>query len=144
LVLRFRVVPREWIAPPDHDTADGELLEEDEEDESVSMLRQDTRRSTATTALERLMMRAGIVTEIAAVAEVAKVRARSEIRMEGYYPPVSELLHQEFIEILRRGYSIGAFQAFIPRYHNQHCGSSTLFFYGSACIPSSILTRTSV
>jgi len=60
--------------------------------------------STAfTTALERLMMRVGIVTEIAAVAEVAKVRARSEIRMEGYYPPVSELLHQEFIEILRVG-----------------------------------------
>ena len=38
------VVPREWIAPPDHDTADGELLEEDEEDERVAMLRQDTRR----------------------------------------------------------------------------------------------------
>lgn len=49
------------------------------------------------------MMRVGIATEIAAVAEVAKVRARSEIRMEGYYPPVSELLHQEFIEILRVG-----------------------------------------
>lgn len=26
------VVPREWIAPPDFDTADGELLEEEEED----------------------------------------------------------------------------------------------------------------
>ncbi|KAI9876076.1 MAG: hypothetical protein M1830_007400 [Pleopsidium flavum] len=42
------VVPREWIEPPDHDTAEGELLEEEEEeedeDESVSMLRQDTRR----------------------------------------------------------------------------------------------------
>ncbi|KAI9848902.1 MAG: hypothetical protein M1838_000343 [Thelocarpon superellum] len=33
------VVPREWIAPPDHDTADGELLEEDEYDERSSMLR---------------------------------------------------------------------------------------------------------
>lgn len=39
------VVPRDWIEPPDHDTADGELLEEGEEDETVSMLRQDTRRS---------------------------------------------------------------------------------------------------
>lgn len=33
------VVPREWIAPPDHDTADGELLDEDEEDERAAMLR---------------------------------------------------------------------------------------------------------
>jgi hypothetical protein len=32
------VVPREWIAPPDYDTADGELLDEDF-DESSSMLR---------------------------------------------------------------------------------------------------------
>ena len=35
------IVPREWIAPPDHDTADGELLEEleeDEEDERAAML----------------------------------------------------------------------------------------------------------
>ncbi len=37
------VVPREWIAPPDHDTADGELLE-DEEDETAAMLHQSTRR----------------------------------------------------------------------------------------------------
>ncbi|MCJ1372143.1 hypothetical protein MMC20_003365 [Loxospora ochrophaea] len=41
------VVPREWIAPPDHDTADGELLDEDEEDERASMLRNDQRRSHA-------------------------------------------------------------------------------------------------
>lgn len=38
------VVPREWIAPPDHDTADGELLEEDEEDERTLMLRQEYHR----------------------------------------------------------------------------------------------------
>ncbi|KAF2108515.1 PPPDE putative peptidase domain-containing protein [Lophiotrema nucula] len=38
------VVPREWIAPPDHDTADGELLDEDFEDERSSMLRSDQRR----------------------------------------------------------------------------------------------------
>ncbi|ORY09100.1 PPPDE putative peptidase domain-domain-containing protein [Clohesyomyces aquaticus] len=39
------VVPREWIAPPDHDTADGELLDEDfDEDERSSMLRSDNRR----------------------------------------------------------------------------------------------------
>ncbi|KAI9840077.1 MAG: hypothetical protein M1819_000270 [Sarea resinae] len=38
------VVPREWIAPPDADTADGELLDEDE-DESTSMLRDQARRS---------------------------------------------------------------------------------------------------
>lgn len=38
------VVPREWIAPPDHDTADGELLdEEDFEDERSSMLRSEQR-----------------------------------------------------------------------------------------------------
>lgn len=37
------VVPREWIAPPDH-TADGELLDEDFEDERSSMLRHDQRR----------------------------------------------------------------------------------------------------
>lgn len=38
------VVPREWIAPPDHDTADGELLE-DEDDETAAMLHQTTRRA---------------------------------------------------------------------------------------------------
>ena len=32
-------MPREWIAPPDHDTADGELLDEDDDDERVAMLR---------------------------------------------------------------------------------------------------------
>ena len=39
------VVPREWIAPPDHDTADGELLEEDEDDERAAMLRHSQRSS---------------------------------------------------------------------------------------------------
>src|SRR5436190_15533752 len=29
------VVPREWISPPDFDTADGELLEEDEDQDRV-------------------------------------------------------------------------------------------------------------
>lgn len=38
------VVPREWIAPPDYDTADGELLDEDFEDERASMLRHDRQR----------------------------------------------------------------------------------------------------
>lgn len=39
------VVPREWISPPDIDTADGELLEEDEEsDEGAGMLESDRRR----------------------------------------------------------------------------------------------------
>ena len=39
------VVPREWIAPPDHDTADGELLEGEEDDERTSMLRIDYERA---------------------------------------------------------------------------------------------------
>lgn len=43
------VVPREWIAPPDHDTADGELLEEDDEDERTSMLRQQYHRGSSFT-----------------------------------------------------------------------------------------------
>ncbi|CBX92716.1 hypothetical protein LEMA_P054220.1 [Plenodomus lingam JN3] len=38
------VVPREWIAPPEYDTADGELLDEDFEDERTSMLRHDRQR----------------------------------------------------------------------------------------------------
>ena len=42
------VVPREWIEPPDHDTADGELVEEeDEEDERTSMLRMDYKRASS-------------------------------------------------------------------------------------------------
>ncbi|KAL9632071.1 MAG: hypothetical protein Q9164_005539 [Protoblastenia rupestris] len=40
------VVPREWIEPPDHDTADGELLLEDE-DERTAMLRQEYRRASS-------------------------------------------------------------------------------------------------
>ncbi|KAL9111091.1 MAG: hypothetical protein Q9187_007975 [Circinaria calcarea] len=40
------VVPREWIAPPDHDTAEGALLDEEEEDdEQAVMLRQSQRRT---------------------------------------------------------------------------------------------------
>lgn len=38
------VVPREWIEPPDHVTANGELLDEEFEDERSSMLRGDQRR----------------------------------------------------------------------------------------------------
>lgn len=37
------VVPRDWISPPDHDTADGELLEEDDDDERSSMLQHEAR-----------------------------------------------------------------------------------------------------
>lgn len=33
------VVPKEWIAPPDFETADGELLDDDETNESSRMLR---------------------------------------------------------------------------------------------------------
>ena len=39
------VVPREWVAPPDHDTADGELLEGDETDERAAMLSRSRQRS---------------------------------------------------------------------------------------------------
>ena len=41
------VVPREWIAPPDAETMDGELVDEDEdnEDERTSMLRKDYKRA---------------------------------------------------------------------------------------------------
>ena len=41
------VVPQEWIAPPDHDTADGELLDDDsddDDDERVAMLKADQKR----------------------------------------------------------------------------------------------------
>ena len=40
------VVPREWISPPDHDTAEGELVDE-EESERAAMLRQGHRRSSS-------------------------------------------------------------------------------------------------
>jgi hypothetical protein len=46
------VVPREWIAPPDYDTADGELLDEEFEDEGASMLRHDRERERHRTAEE--------------------------------------------------------------------------------------------
>lgn len=42
------VVPKEWITPPDHETADGELVDEEEEehddDETAAMLPRDKRR----------------------------------------------------------------------------------------------------
>ena len=41
------VVPRDWIAPPEYDNADGELLEEDEDDERTSMLRQEYHRGSS-------------------------------------------------------------------------------------------------
>lgn len=46
------VVPREWIAPPDYDTADGELLDEEFEDEGASMLRHDRERERHRTTEE--------------------------------------------------------------------------------------------
>ena len=48
------VVPREWISPPDHETAEGELLDEEEEeeeeiddDEHAAMLSHSQRRGRA-------------------------------------------------------------------------------------------------
>lgn len=38
-------MPREWISPPDHETADGELLEEDEEDEDEEEEEEDDERA---------------------------------------------------------------------------------------------------
>ncbi|KAF1984669.1 DUF862-domain-containing protein [Aulographum hederae CBS 113979] len=38
------VVPREWLSPPDYETADGELLDEDEEDERAALVRREDRR----------------------------------------------------------------------------------------------------
>ncbi|KAL9123722.1 MAG: hypothetical protein Q9217_006877 [Psora testacea] len=46
------VVPREWIEPPDHDTADGELVEEDD-DERTSMLRMDYNRAHSSFSASR-------------------------------------------------------------------------------------------
>ena len=40
------MVPKEWVTPPNHETADGELLDDgDEEDERVSMLQSDRKRT---------------------------------------------------------------------------------------------------
>lgn len=39
------IVPHEWIAPPDYDTVDGELLEESDEDESALMLRRESNQT---------------------------------------------------------------------------------------------------
>lgn len=39
------MVPREWIQPPDHETAEGELLDEEEDEgEQAAMLQSDRRR----------------------------------------------------------------------------------------------------
>lgn len=47
------MVPREWITPPDHETADGELLEDEyEEDENAAMLAGEWRRSREEQAQE--------------------------------------------------------------------------------------------
>lgn len=53
------VVPKEWVSPPDVETADGELLEEDEErgdeeddDERAGMLDTERRRRRAEIARE--------------------------------------------------------------------------------------------
>lgn len=42
------VVPKEWISPPDHDTADGELLddEDDYSDEHAGLVESDRKRRT--------------------------------------------------------------------------------------------------
>lgn len=44
------MVPKEWIAPPDHETAEGELLDEEEEDEdadeSAGLVESDRKRQT--------------------------------------------------------------------------------------------------
>lgn len=44
------VVPKEWIAPPDAETADGELMEEsddEDDDERAAILRTKQRRSSS-------------------------------------------------------------------------------------------------
>ncbi|KAI0171904.1 DUF862-domain-containing protein [Hypoxylon sp. FL1284] len=51
------VVPRDWIEPPDYGTADGELLDDDEEsglddNEGTRMLRRDTARNLTTAESE--------------------------------------------------------------------------------------------
>ncbi|RMY68219.1 hypothetical protein D0863_07283 [Hortaea werneckii] len=51
------MVPKEWIAPPDHETAEGELVEEeiedDDEDERAAMLVSDRRRRARELQLRR-------------------------------------------------------------------------------------------
>lgn len=73
------VVPKEWVAPPDHETADGELMD-DEEDETAAMLRRhresvdqrdwseddrsfDTRGSESREHSNRPVSRAGLLSE---------------------------------------------------------------------------------
>ena len=41
------IVPREWISPPDHETADGELVQHEEENEHTAMLGEDRARERA-------------------------------------------------------------------------------------------------
>lgn len=55
------VVPKEWISPPDHETADGELLEDEEEDqdddERAAMLPRDKRRTRDKISNQRISSR---------------------------------------------------------------------------------------
>jgi len=41
------IVPREWISPPDHETAEGELVQDGEENENTAMLGEDRARERA-------------------------------------------------------------------------------------------------
>jgi hypothetical protein len=56
------MVPKEWISPPDHETAEGELLddeEEDERDERASMLNAEWRRREREAERERALRARG-------------------------------------------------------------------------------------
>lgn len=46
------VVPKEWIEPPDHATAEGELLDEEEEDERAGMLRDERQKQQNSNVVE--------------------------------------------------------------------------------------------
>ncbi|EON61435.1 hypothetical protein W97_00650 [Coniosporium apollinis CBS 100218] len=46
------VVPREWIAAPDYDTADGELLDDEVDDEEAAMLRSSRNRPRVRPSVE--------------------------------------------------------------------------------------------
>ncbi|KAG9538243.1 DUF862-domain-containing protein, partial [Aureobasidium melanogenum] len=57
------VVPKEWVTPPDHETADGELVDEEEEDhdddddERAAMLPRDKRRKRDQISNQRITSR---------------------------------------------------------------------------------------
>jgi len=40
-------VPRKWVSPPDHETAEGELIQDGEENENTAMLGEDRARERA-------------------------------------------------------------------------------------------------